>query len=105
MAEGNPLFIEELAASIAERSTADELPTSVRGIIAARLDSLPPDERSILVDASVAGRVFWRGALAEMATHDDLAGSAQRARGSRARRDARPCHGSRETSSMRSNTL
>jgi class 3 adenylate cyclase len=75
MAEGNPLFIEELAASIAERSTADELPTSVRGIIAARLDSLPPNERSILVDASVAGRVFWRGALAEMATHQDLAGT------------------------------
>ena len=67
MAEGNPLFIEELAASIAERSTAGELPTSVRAIIAARLDSLPPGERSVLVDASVAGRVFWRGALAEMA--------------------------------------
>ena len=75
MAEGNPLFIEELAASIAERSTSNELPTSVRAIIAARLDSLPPDERSVLVDASVAGRVFWRGALAEMAAHDDLAGT------------------------------
>ena len=72
MAEGNPLFIEELAASIAERSTADELPTSVRAIIAARLDSLPPDERSVLVDASVAGRVFWRGALMEMADRSDL---------------------------------
>ncbi|MEP7225288.1 MAG: AAA family ATPase, partial [Actinomycetota bacterium] len=64
-AEGNPLFIEELSASLAERSTADmrHLPTSVRAIIAARLDSLPPDERSVLVDASVVGRVFWRGAL------------------------------------------
>jgi class 3 adenylate cyclase len=75
MAEGNPLFIEELAASIAERSTADELPTSVRGIIAARLDSLPLAERSVLVDASVAGRVFWRGALADMSDHVDLAAS------------------------------
>jgi class 3 adenylate cyclase len=75
MAEGNPLFIVELAASIAERSTADELPTSVRAIIAARLDSLPPAERSVLVDASVAGRVFWRGALAEMASHEDLPAS------------------------------
>jgi class 3 adenylate cyclase len=73
MAEGNPLFIQELAASIAERSTAGELPTSVRAIIAARLDSLPADERSLLVDASVAGRVFWRGALAEMGTRDGLA--------------------------------
>ena len=63
-AEGNPLFIQELAASIVERSTAGELPTSVRAIIAARLDSLPANERSLLVDASVAGRVFWSGALA-----------------------------------------
>ena len=75
MAEGNPLFIEELAASIAERSTSDDLPTSVRAIIAARLDSLPPGERTVLVDASVAGRVFWRGALTEMAPHEDLTGS------------------------------
>jgi class 3 adenylate cyclase/energy-coupling factor transporter ATP-binding protein EcfA2 len=73
-AEGNPLFIEELSASLAERSTADagELPTSVRAIIAARLDSLPPAERAVLVDASVAGRVFWRGALTEMAEREDL---------------------------------
>ena len=71
-AEGNPLFIEELAASIAEKSTAGELPTSVRAIIAARLDSLPPDERAVLVDASVVGRVFWRGALEEMGERDRL---------------------------------
>ena len=73
MAEGNPLFIEELAASIVEQSTSDELPTSVRAIIAARLDSLPSAERSVLVDASVAGRVFWRGALAEMSQRADVA--------------------------------
>ena len=75
MAEGNPLFIEELSASLAEKSTADtgHLPTSIRAIIAARLDSLPPGERSVLVDASVVGRVFWRGALAEILPRDDLA--------------------------------
>jgi class 3 adenylate cyclase len=73
-AEGNPLFIEELSASLAEKSTADvgRLPTSVRAIIAARLDSLPPDERAVLVDASVVGRVFWRGALTEIAPREDL---------------------------------
>ena len=75
MAEGNPLFIEELTASIAERSSSDQLPTSVRAIIAARLDCLPLDERRVVVDASVAGRVFWRGALTEMGGHDDLATS------------------------------
>jgi predicted ATPase len=73
-AEGNPLFIEELAASVAERSTLDagELPTSVRAIVAARLDALPPEERSLLVDASVVGRVFWRGAVLRMSPRADL---------------------------------
>jgi class 3 adenylate cyclase len=73
-AEGNPLFIEELAASIAERSTvgATELPTSVRAIVAARLDALPSEERGLLVDASAVGRVFWRGALSRIAQRDDL---------------------------------
>ena len=73
-AEGNPLFIEELAASLAEQSTegSGALPTSIRAIIAARLDSLPAEERSVLVDASVVGRVFWSGALSEIAPRDDL---------------------------------
>ena len=73
-AEGNPLFIEELSASLAEHSTVDDgpLPTSVRAIIAARLDSLPPDERQLLVDASVVGRVLWRGALEEIGWSSEL---------------------------------
>jgi len=73
-AEGNPLFIEELARCIGEQDVKglDELPTSIRAIIAARLDSLPAAERSVLVDASVVGRVFWRGALAEMASAESL---------------------------------
>ena len=62
---GNPLFLEELAASMAERSggVAAPLPTSVQAIIAARLDALPPDERRVLQEASIIGRFFWRGAL------------------------------------------
>ena len=63
IAEGNPLFIEELAASLAERPDGGELPTSIRGIISARLDALPTPERSLLLDASVVGRIFWDGAL------------------------------------------
>jgi class 3 adenylate cyclase len=68
VAEGNPLFIEELVASLAERSaaTADELPTSIRGIIAGRLDAVPPVERSVVLAASVVGRIFWDGALARL---------------------------------------
>jgi class 3 adenylate cyclase len=64
-AEGNPLFIEELAAVVAERSAedADALPTTIRSILAARLDALEPDERSVLLDAAVVGKIFWRGLL------------------------------------------
>jgi class 3 adenylate cyclase len=63
-AEGNPLFIEELVASLSEGATAtDRLPTSVRAIVSARLDALPATERSLVMDASVVGRVFWRRVL------------------------------------------
>ena len=71
-AEGNPLFIEELASSVAERAAGDgELPSSVRSIIAARLDALPRAERDALLDASAVGKVFWNGAVARMT--DDAA--------------------------------
>jgi class 3 adenylate cyclase len=67
-AEGNPLFIEELAVSVVERTAiAGELPSSVRSIVAARLDALPRPERDALLDASVVGKVFWDGALTRMA--------------------------------------
>jgi class 3 adenylate cyclase len=63
-AEGNPLFLEELVVSVAEgRAEPDELPTSIRGIVAARIDSLPPEEREAILDAAVFGKVFWSGAL------------------------------------------
>jgi class 3 adenylate cyclase len=67
-AEGNPLFIEQLAATLAETSAGKDspLPTTIRGIVAARLDALPAAERAILLDAAVGGKVFWRGALERM---------------------------------------
>ena len=72
VAAGNPLFIEQLAAALAESGDPDAaLPTTIRGIIAARLDALPPAERSVLLDAAVAGRVFWRGALERMTGEPD----------------------------------
>src|SRR3954454_7764756 len=75
-AEGNPLFIEELAASVAERSpnAGGPLPTTIRELISARLDALPPDERTVLLDAAVVGKVFWLGALESLdGAHGDLA--------------------------------
>ena len=64
-AGGNPLFIEELVAAMAEGTAepAQELPVAFRAIIAARLDALPAEERRLMLDASVAGNVFTRGIL------------------------------------------
>ena len=66
--EGNPLFIEELAASVVVRpvSVAYDLPTTIRELVSARLDALPANERPVLLDAAVVGKVFWRGALERM---------------------------------------
>ncbi|HEY5694870.1 MAG TPA: AAA family ATPase [Gaiellaceae bacterium] len=67
-AEGNPLFIEQLAAVLKERGDqAESLPTTIRGLVAARLDALPTEERDVILDASIVGRIFWRGALERIA--------------------------------------
>jgi hypothetical protein len=64
-AEGNPLYAEEYARMLAERNGGDlPLPETVQGLIAARIDGLAPEEKALLQDASVIGKVFWPGALA-----------------------------------------
>ena len=40
------------------------LPESVQGIIGARLDALSTEEKRLLQDAAVIGKVFWPGAVA-----------------------------------------
>ncbi|HEY1564728.1 MAG TPA: AAA family ATPase [Gaiellaceae bacterium] len=63
-AEGNPLYAEEYARMLAEHEDGDlPLPETVQGLIAARIDALAPDEKALLQDASVIGKVFWPGAL------------------------------------------
>jgi len=66
IAEGNPLFIEQLAASFAELAPG-RLPTTIRELVAARLDALPAPERSLLLDAAVVGKVFWVDAIRALA--------------------------------------
>jgi class 3 adenylate cyclase/tetratricopeptide (TPR) repeat protein len=65
-AGGNPLYAEEFVRMVADRGLAasDELPLpeSVQGIVSARLDGLPEDEKKLLQDAAVLGKVFWLGA-------------------------------------------
>ena len=64
-AGGNPLYAGEFARMVAERTSTDlELPGSVQGIIAARLDALDPADKSLLQAAAVVGKIFWSGALA-----------------------------------------
>ena len=72
VAEGNPLFIEELAAAVEEQAAADTLPVTVRAVIAARVDSLPPDARSALLSAAVVGRTFWQDVLRAVSGIPDL---------------------------------
>ena len=45
-------------------------PDSVQALIAARLDTLSPERKSLLQDAAVIGKVFWAGALGEMGGRD-----------------------------------
>jgi class 3 adenylate cyclase len=75
--EGNPLFIEQLAAVLQEGGEeAESLPTTIRGLVAARLDALPVEEREVILDASIAGRLFWRGAIERIARDPDSLGAA-----------------------------
>ena len=79
-AGGNPLYAEEFVRLLKDRdlvvrkNASWELregaevpfPDSVRALIAARLDTLTPDAKSLMADAAVVGKVFWAGALAAM---------------------------------------
>ena len=65
-AGGNPLYAEQYARMLMERGALEELPESIQGIIAARLDALSGEEKGTLQVAAVAGKVFWLGALEAM---------------------------------------
>jgi len=79
-AEGNPLFAEEYIRMLQDRNLLQhegevwrlvdgvvEVPETVQGIIAARLDALPAAEKSLAQAASVVGKVFWLGTVAQLA--------------------------------------
>src|SRR5262249_16395067 len=66
---GNPLYAEEFVRLLADREHVTEMidvPDSVQALIAARLDTLAAERKSLLQDASVVGKLFWAGAVAEM---------------------------------------
>ncbi len=68
-AEGNPLFAEEMVRRLSEEegASASELPATVQGLLAARLDSLESFQRRLLAHAAVVGRTFWEAALIDVA--------------------------------------
>ena len=80
-AGGNPFFVEELVATLIDRGVLArsnggwkgeelpegfEIPDSVQGVLAARIDLLPPGEKAALQAASVIGRVFWPAPLEQL---------------------------------------
>ena len=76
--EGIPLYAEEFAQMLKERTTHDgpaadgtiDVTASLRSLVAARLDGLSNEERSAIQDASVVGRSFWLGALVAVGDRD-----------------------------------
>ncbi|MBN2586620.1 MAG: AAA family ATPase [Candidatus Fermentibacteraceae bacterium] len=84
-AEGNPFYMEELVAMLVDKGviagTSDGLcflpgslqdwkvPSTLTGVLQARLDSLPDPEKHVLQKAAVIGRIFWDKAVAELSEH------------------------------------
>ena len=83
-AEGNPLYAQEFVRMLVDRGILVErdgqwvleetrdlpVPDSVLGIIASRLDAVPPEDRDVMQAAAVVGRAFWLGAVAEVVDRD-----------------------------------
>ena len=78
-AGGNPLYASEYVRMLTDRGLLRrdgelgrdrelQLPESVHGIIAARIDALPIDEKTLVQNAAAVGETFWAGALAAMAS-------------------------------------
>ncbi len=74
--EGNPLYVEETVRMLVESPAKQvAIPDTVQALIAARVDGLPRAARNVLRRAAVIGRVFWRGAVADVSGDvDDLDG-------------------------------
>jgi class 3 adenylate cyclase/tetratricopeptide (TPR) repeat protein len=72
-AEGNPLYLEQMAAMLAEGGPTLGIPPTIHALIAARLDRLPAEERMVLESAAVAGKHFVRSALRKLLAESDPA--------------------------------
>ena len=66
VAEGNPLFVEQLLAMLAEGGDPEHVPATMHMLLASRLDALPDEERELLERAAVVGLEFEWQALTEL---------------------------------------
>jgi class 3 adenylate cyclase/tetratricopeptide (TPR) repeat protein len=80
-AEGNPLFVEEMLGMLIDDGLLERrnghwvatgdvgtvaVPPSIHALLSARLDRLEPAERAVIESASVEGKIFHRGSVAEL---------------------------------------
>ncbi len=76
--DGNPLFVEEMAAAVLEREASDgdelAIPSSLQALITARLDTLDEETRRTLQLASVIGPAFSEPVLRAVAGDGDELG-------------------------------
>ncbi len=72
-AEGNPLFVEQIAAMASEEQESGNLrvPPSINALLSERLDRLTPEERGVIERASVIGRDFPAGAIVALSPPDE----------------------------------
>ncbi|HEY8626710.1 MAG TPA: AAA family ATPase, partial [Gaiellaceae bacterium] len=71
IAEGNPLYAEQLLAFAAEGGNLDQIPPTVEALLAHRLDRLSAVERDLIERASVIGRAFSPAAVASLGSATD----------------------------------
>jgi class 3 adenylate cyclase/tetratricopeptide (TPR) repeat protein len=72
-AAGNPLFLEETLRNLRDHGDLDSLPSSLEGMVAAQIDALPPLARRLVRRASVLGRSFRVGVLADLFDNEPVA--------------------------------
>jgi class 3 adenylate cyclase len=74
-AGGNPLFVGEMLAMLAERGDGNgsaeiAVPPTIQALLASRLDQLDDAERRVLERGAVEGQVFHRGAVVALAPEE-----------------------------------
>ncbi len=67
-AEGNPLFVEQMLAMLAEGGDLERVPPTIQALLTARLDALPTEEQTLLERGAVVGLEFEWEALARLAS-------------------------------------